>query len=144
RSLHLHSLCSLVWHRRNGTGQACAGSPQIVVDLICVKWVKCFMKHLRLFIVGFGTVGQGLAELLLTKKKFLQQRYGLDILLVSVANARNGFIYRENGLDIAQLLDLAAQRQPLTAHSGIQYWNTALEGLQATVRKGDVLAEATL
>src|SRR6266571_8171439 len=102
------------------------------------------MKHLRLSIVGFGTVGQGLTELLLTKKALLQQHYGLDILLVSVASARHGFIYRESGLDITQLLDLAAQRQPLTAHPDIQRWSTALEGLQATARKGDVLAEATL
>jgi homoserine dehydrogenase len=92
------------------------------------------MKHLRLSIVGFGTVGQGLAELLLTKKALLQQRYGLDVLLVSVANARHGFIYRE----------LAAQRQPLTSYPGTQRWPNALEGLLATASKGDVLAEATL
>ncbi len=53
------------------------------------------MKRLRLSITGFGTVGQGLAELLSTKRDLLQQEYNLDITLVSVANARSGFIYRE-------------------------------------------------
>ncbi len=78
------------------------------------------MKRLRLSITGFGTVGQGLAELLSTKRDLLQQEYNLDITLVSVANARSGFIYRE---------------------AGITHRESALEGLQAT--GGDILVEAT-
>src|SRR6266851_7322123 len=99
------------------------------------------MKRLRLSIIGFGTVGQGLAELLSAKRDLLRQEYNLDITLVSVANARSGFIYRENGLDIPALLQLAAARHPLTAHPGITHWESALEGLQAT--GGDILVEAT-
>src|SRR6266702_332695 len=99
------------------------------------------MKRLRLSITGFGTVGQGLAELLSTKRDLLQQEYNLDITLVSVANARSGFIYRKDGLDIPALLELAAARRPLTAHPGITHRESALEGLQAT--GGDILVEAT-
>ena len=99
------------------------------------------MKRLRLSITGFGTVGQGLAELLSTKRDLLQQEYNLDITLVSVANARSGFIYREDGLDIPALLEFAAARRPLTAHPGITHWEDPLEGLRAT--GGDILVEAT-
>ncbi len=99
------------------------------------------MKRLRLSIIGFGVVGQGLAELLVSKRALLRQQYNLDIVLVSVANARHGFIYNEHGLDIPLLLNLAAQRKPLTDHPGVQHWANALEGLQAS--GGDVLAEAT-
>jgi homoserine dehydrogenase len=99
------------------------------------------MKQLRLSIIGFGTVGQGLAELLFGKEALLKQDYGLDVKLVSVANSRHGFIYRENGLDISMLLELAAARRPLTEHPGVSHWDNALEGLRAT--GGDVLAEAT-
>lgn len=99
------------------------------------------MKQLRLSIIGFGVVGQGLAELLATKKDLLQRDFGLEVTLVSVANARHGFIYRKDGLDIPTLLNLAAERQPLTKHPGIRHWANPLEGLQAT--GGDVLAEAT-
>src|SRR5260221_9394390 len=99
------------------------------------------MKRLRLSIIGFGTVGQGLAELLSAKRDLLRQEYNLDITLVSVANARSGFIYREGGLDIPALLELAAARRPLTAHPGVTHWENALEGLQAT--GGDILVEAT-
>ncbi|GCE16628.1 homoserine dehydrogenase [Dictyobacter kobayashii] len=99
------------------------------------------MKKVRLSIVGFGVVGQGLAELLHKKRELLQRDYDLDVSLVSVANSRHGFIYREAGLDIPTLLELAAQRQPLTQHPGVDHWTSVVEGLQAT--QADVLAEAT-
>jgi homoserine dehydrogenase len=99
------------------------------------------MTHLRLSLAGFGTVGQGLAEQLSTKKDLLRQKYDLNISLVSVATARSGFIYRQAGLDIPTLLQLASTRRPLTEHPGITHWQNTLEGLQAT--DADVLAEAT-
>ena len=99
------------------------------------------MKELRLSIIGFGTVGQGLADLLATRQAALKQDYGLAVTLVSVANARHGFIYRDEGLDIPTLLELAATRRPLSEHAGVRHWPNALAGLQAT--DADVLAEAT-
>jgi homoserine dehydrogenase len=99
------------------------------------------IKQVRLSIVGFGVVGQGLAELLASKRTLLEQQYGIQPVLVSVANTRHGFIYREDGLDIPTLLKLAAADRPLTEHPGITHWDDALEGLLAT--SGDVLAEAT-
>src|SRR5947209_9260883 len=99
------------------------------------------MKQIRLSIIGFGVVGQGLAELLATKKDVLRHNFDLEVTLVSVANARHGFIYREEGLNIPTLLYLAAERQPLTKHPGVKHWANPLEGLRAT--GGDVLAEAT-
>jgi homoserine dehydrogenase len=99
------------------------------------------MKHIRLSIIGFGVVGQGLAELLATRKDLLRSQFHLQVTLVSVANARHGFIYHEDGLDIPALLRIAAQRRPLTELPGVRHWQDALEGLQAT--GGDILAEAT-
>ncbi len=101
------------------------------------------MKHLRVFLIGFGVVGQGLAELLATKKELLRREYALEVTLVGVANSRHGFIYREAGLDVPLLLNLAAQRRPLTEHPGVEHWASPLEGLRVTGRRGDVLAEVT-
>lgn len=99
------------------------------------------MKQIRLSIIGFGVVGQGLAELLAVKQAQLRHDFGVDVVLVSVANARHGFIYRTDGLDIPTLLELAAARLPLTNHPGVQHWTNVLQGLQAT--DADMLAEAT-
>jgi homoserine dehydrogenase len=99
------------------------------------------MKHIRLSLIGFGVVGQGLAELIAAKHEMLQQDFELDVTLVSVANSHHGFIYREEGLDIPVLLELAAQGKALTEHPDAKHWSNALEGLRAT--GGDVLAEAT-
>lgn len=99
------------------------------------------MKHLRLSLVGFGVVGQGFAELLASKHAYLEQNFGVDVTLVGVANARHGFIYREDGLYIPTLLELIAKQHPLTEHAGIAHWDSALEGLRAT--SADVLVEAT-
>jgi len=99
------------------------------------------MKQLRLSLVGFGVVGQGFAELLATKHAFVKQHYGVDLTLVGVANARHGFIYREDGLHIPTLLDLTAKRRPLTEHPGIAHWDSALEGLHDT--SSDMLVEVT-
>jgi homoserine dehydrogenase len=98
------------------------------------------MKQLRLSLVGFGVVGQGFAELLATKHDLLRSHYGFEVKLVSVANSRD-FIYREGGLDIPTLLELATRHADLTQHPGVQSWKNALAGLRAT--GGDVLAEVT-
>jgi len=86
-------------------------------------------------------VGQGFARLLSDKQYLLRQQYDLDITLVGVANARHGFMYREDGLDLETLLALAASKQPLMSYPGIVQWTNPLEGLRAI--DADVLVEAT-
>jgi homoserine dehydrogenase len=99
------------------------------------------MKHVRLALIGFGVVGQGFARLLSAKHNLLRQRYDLDVSLVSVANARHGLIYREDGLDIQTLLELADTDRPLTEYPGITHWEKPLEGLRAI--HADALVETT-
>src|SRR6266571_4135296 len=99
------------------------------------------MKPLRLALLGFGTVGQWLAEALHTQRAWLQHEFGVVVTIISVATAHHGLIYRDDGLDIPTLLELVETQQPLTAHPKVTQWTNVLEGLQAT--GGDVLAEAT-
>src|SRR5258708_5131644 len=99
------------------------------------------MKHLRLSLVGFGVVGQGFAELLAAKHAFLKQHYEVDMKLVAVANARNGFMYCEDGVVISKLLEVVGMERPLIEEQGVAHWDSALEGLQAT--SADVLVEVT-
>ncbi len=46
------------------------------------------MKEIQVGLIGFGTVGSGLAEVLLNERKRLQQRTGLSIRLAKVADIR--------------------------------------------------------
>ncbi len=99
------------------------------------------MKSLRLSLAGFGVVGQGFLELLHKKQEQLRLAYDIDARLVGVGNARHGFIYREDGLDIPTLLELGAHKRPLTDYESARHWATILEGLQET--GANVLVEAT-
>ena len=99
------------------------------------------MKSLRLSVAGFGVVGQGFVELLHGKQEYLRQAFDIDTRLVGVGNGRDGFIYREDGLDIPTVLELARGKQSLTSYERVRHWKTALEGLRET--GANVLVEVT-
>lgn len=61
------------------------------------------MPH-KLALIGFGTVGQGLAEILRNKGNDLRQRLNLDLQIVAVATLTHGSLYHPDGLNIDQLL----------------------------------------
>ena len=97
------------------------------------------MTPLRIWLVGFGTVGQWLARALDVHADRLAHRYGVRVSVVGLANARHGFVAREDGLDLATALDLAAGRRSIAELPGVRAWPTAIEGLRAT--EADVLVE---
>jgi homoserine dehydrogenase len=98
-------------------------------------------KALRIWVVGFGTVGQWLVRALDSKAEQLAVRYGIGVTVVGVANARDGFVYDGNGLDIRSLLGLASRGRSIAEQPGVRHWPSAIEGLQAT--EADILVEAT-
>ena len=64
----------------------------------------------KIALIGFGTVGQGLTEILMEKKKELRERYGYEWSITGIADARFGTVCDPAGLDIGQLLkDVKAQ-----------------------------------
>ncbi|MCF8369823.1 MAG: homoserine dehydrogenase [Bacteroidales bacterium] len=65
------------------------------------------MKH-KIGILGFGTVGQGLAEILLSKKEELKSKYGYEFDIVAVGDFKFGNVYNANGLDIPSMLKEAS------------------------------------
>lgn len=58
----------------------------------------------KLALIGFGTVGQGLAEILLDKQALLADRFGVVFQIVAVSDLLKGSLYDPNGLDLARLL----------------------------------------
>ena len=85
---------------------------------------------MRVCVVGFGTVGRWVVGALARRGDELREAHGADIELVGVANARDGFVHREGGLDPSALLELAAAGRPITDHPDASSRPTAAEGLR--------------
>nr|WP_321497880.1 homoserine dehydrogenase [uncultured Methanolobus sp.] len=60
------------------------------------------MKTIRVSVIGFGAVGQGVARVLIDKKEYLQNM-GLDFKVVAVADSRTAAI-DANGVDLDAVL----------------------------------------
>jgi homoserine dehydrogenase len=99
------------------------------------------VKPLRIWVVGLGTVGQWLVRALDTQEERLAAQYGIGVTVVGLANARHGFIYHENGLELRSVLRLLLDRRSIAEQPGARRWASAIEGLRAT--DADLLVEVT-
>jgi homoserine dehydrogenase len=99
------------------------------------------VRPLRVWLIGFGTVGRWLADALGTQAERLASRFGCAVQVVGIANARDGFVYDAGGLNLRSVLAAAAAGQPITAQPGARAWPSALDGLRAT--DADLLVEVT-
>ncbi|WP_026700888.1 homoserine dehydrogenase [Salibacterium aidingense] len=62
------------------------------------------MAH-KLAFVGFGGVGQGLAEIIKNKGSWLKETFGVDFKIVSIADLYKGSLHHPEGLDIQAVLE---------------------------------------
>jgi homoserine dehydrogenase len=69
---------------------------------------------MKVALIGFGTVGQGFAEILRDKATQLREDYGFVPEIVAVATRSRGTLYHREGLDPAGLL--AAMQQGHLSH----------------------------
>ncbi|WP_082232365.1 homoserine dehydrogenase [Halobacillus massiliensis] len=94
--------------------------------------------------VGFGGVGQALAEILLERRESLLDDYGLDAKVVAVADMMKGSIYDPDGLDIEQLLQAVRQKGTVEAYSGGAGVITGLSSIETIIQtNADVIVEVT-
>jgi homoserine dehydrogenase len=96
---------------------------------------------MRIWVVGFGTVGQWLLRALDSGAERLAARHDIAFSVVGLANARHGFVYDGNGLDLPALLGLVSDGRSIAELPGVHHWPSAIEGLRAT--QADVLVEVT-
>lgn len=81
--------------------------------------------HFKLAFIGFGTVGQGLSEILLEKKDMLAEKYNFHFVVVAISDIMKGSIYDENGLDMAKILDLVKAGKKLDEYpTGVKGMNS--------------------
>jgi homoserine dehydrogenase len=94
----------------------------------------------KLAFIGFGVVGQGLAEILNNKKSFLKEEYGFEYSITAVSDFNKGAAYRPDGLDPEKLLELA-ENDAISEYPDAE---TGMDAL-ATIRESnaDTIIEAT-
>jgi homoserine dehydrogenase len=96
---------------------------------------------MRLLFVGFGTVGQGLAELLIEKKAQLLQDYGLEFTVVGISDEIKGSLFNPKGLDLEKALEAAATGKNLAEDGSDGFDGDALAMIGQA--EADVMLEAT-
>ncbi len=94
----------------------------------------------RLALVGFGVVGQGLAEILLKHKDRLRKDHGFEFSVVAVSDFVKGAACDPKGLDLAKLLALAKDNKISEYPGAATGWN-ALDTIVKS--NADVVVEAT-
>jgi homoserine dehydrogenase len=99
------------------------------------------VKPLRIWLVGFGMVGRWVAGVLDGQAGQLASRYGRAVRVVGIANARDGFVYDADGLDLGSVLAAASSGRPVTGQRGARAWPSAIDGLRGT--EADLLVEVT-
>ncbi len=92
----------------------------------------------RLALIGFGSVGQGLAQILRDRGEWLAGRYGVTTRIVAVCTRGRGNLYDPTGLDPAALLQAVAQAGHLRDLPGQSGWDPLQTIAQA---QADVLIE---
>ena len=76
-------------------------------------------RVMRLALIGFGTVGQGVAEILAERREHYVRDFGIDFRIVAISDINRGSIFDPEGLDPQELLDNAGKLESLNApHKG--------------------------
>ena len=96
---------------------------------------------LRLLFAGFGTVGQGLAELLLEGKETLARECGLEYRVVGISDMLKGSVYDPDGIDLARALEAVKNGGSLNDLPRAWTGGDTLAFIQSV--NADVLLEAT-
>jgi len=96
---------------------------------------------MRLLFVGFGTVGQGLSELLLEKRDELAASYGFDAVVVGISDMLKGSAYDPDGLNLAEALARVGRGESLSDWPGVgRSWDAPAMIAEA---EADAMLEAT-
>ena len=72
----------------------------------------------RLAFIGFGTVGQGLAEILIEKKDMLSKKFDFQWNIVAISDFKKRSVYDKNGLDMNKILNLVKSGKKLDQYPG--------------------------
>ncbi len=96
---------------------------------------------MRLCVLGFGAVGQGLAKVVQMKHDELIDRYNLDVRITAIAD-RSGAAMNPDGLDPQVALDTKAETRKMSEYP--EYGVSGIDGLEVLDKaEYDCLVEVT-
>ncbi len=95
----------------------------------------------KMAFIGFGVVGQGLAEILVEKKDWLQKEHGFEYDVVAISDMKHGSVYLPEGLDVNKVLDMVENGKSLDEYP---QGETGWEPLKTIMESNaDVIVEVT-
>jgi homoserine dehydrogenase len=72
------------------------------------------MQTVRLALIGFGNVGQGLVQILYNKGDTYAENFGLRFVIVAIVDLVYGSAYNPDGLDLLTLLKISSENGNLS------------------------------
>jgi len=93
-------------------------------------------------LIGFGAVGQSLAETIRDKHDWLKDHFGLDVKLVAISGRSKGSIYDPEGLDLQTLLDVFQETGSLEGYPQGIKGLSSMETITDT--NAEIIVEATI
>lgn len=100
------------------------------------------MKTYDVILAGFGTVGQGLAELLVDQRARLEEEHGLRIRVVGISDLGRGSWVDAEGLDLADLLARAGRSESMLEDGDRRRFSGSVLDMVRSV-SADAFLEAT-
>ncbi|WP_303221344.1 homoserine dehydrogenase [Methanosphaera stadtmanae] len=98
-------------------------------------------NKMRLCVLGFGAVGQGLAKVVLMKHEELIEKYGIDLEITAISD-RSGAAINPNGLNLQQALDTKEKTGKIKDYP--EYGVSGVDGVEVLdTAEYDCLVEAT-
>lgn len=98
-------------------------------------------NKMKLCVLGFGAVGQGLAKVVLMKHEELIEKYGIDLEITAISD-RSGAAINPNGLDLQQALDTKEKTGKIKDYP--EYGVSGVDGVEVLDKaEYDCLVEAT-
>ena len=93
-------------------------------------------------IIGFGVVGQSLAQTIHEKYRTLKNIYGLDAKIVAISGRSKGSIYDPHGLDLDKLIKLFEETGTVESYPSGVKGLTSMETITDT--NAEVIVEASI
>ena len=99
-------------------------------------------KQARIGLVGCGTVGRGVVELLHEKRAYLKEKYGFVFEVCLISDYVRGTLVSQSGLDLAKVVASLAAGGNLHAVDGVRKEPSPLDGLLGEAQP-DLLCDCT-